>query len=522
MKLIRVLIPFLLLASASAQMPTWGGFLISRNWGSFAFSVSTGQNQVILCGVDSNPTTVSLSDTNGHVSFSLIDSTNPGGAGGIRIADFIGTVTSSGTTAITATGSAPSANGMECILVSNVSSTVDAHLSASTLFSGTPATISKSITTTKGQDFVWMYCEGFRNAGQFWNDATDTFDGDSNTNASGGAVHLISGAPGSTSISIHNSGNDQGACEVVALAASSFNIADTSLPTGALNKAYSYALNITGGASTYTCSITSGSLPAGMTFSSCALGGTPTSGGTFNLTFQASDGTSTPSKSLTLVINSTASTPAVVQFCTTLVGSCTFPGAVTVGNVFLSMGFRSRPANTTTWGVSNSCGDSLSNTLTWVGTTSLSGGSYAQFLFAGKIVSGGTEPSPLPGCGGGIFNAVTEFSGSQFFTDLYTQGITIPVAITTAVPNSMVVGLASNQQSSTTIAAVSPFTQIWSTSGTAQPGMAESELGASPGTFTPNFTSSASSFTQQDMAFRPSSTGIITNAGVPRKHGMVD
>jgi hypothetical protein len=79
-----------------------------------------------------------------------------------------------------------------------------------------------------------------------------------------------------------------------------------SLPNGTVGVAYSQTLSVTGGTSPYTWSIASGSLPAGLSFSSSGVvSGTPTSaiGPTF-ITFQVTDLTSaTAMKSLSFTIS---------------------------------------------------------------------------------------------------------------------------------------------------------------------------------------------------------------------------
>jgi hypothetical protein len=64
----------------------------------------------------------------------------------------------------------------------------------------------------------------------------------------------------------------------------------TSLPQATLGQAYSQTL-VSGGAPPYTLTVTSGSLPAGLTFtaSTGVLSGTPTTGGTFSFSVQVSD-----------------------------------------------------------------------------------------------------------------------------------------------------------------------------------------------------------------------------------------
>jgi uncharacterized protein YhjY with autotransporter beta-barrel domain len=81
------------------------------------------------------------------------------------------------------------------------------------------------------------------------------------------------------------------------------------LPNGAIATAYSQTITASGGAAPYTFAVTAGALPAGLTLSPAGtLSGTPTAGGTFNLTVTATDSSPFPgpfpgSQAYTLVIN---------------------------------------------------------------------------------------------------------------------------------------------------------------------------------------------------------------------------
>jgi hypothetical protein len=68
-------------------------------------------------------------------------------------------------------------------------------------------------------------------------------------------------------------------------------IVATSLPAGRVNVAYSAAEQATGGSGSYTWSIASGALPAGLTLSASSgtISGTPTASGTFSVTIAAAD-----------------------------------------------------------------------------------------------------------------------------------------------------------------------------------------------------------------------------------------
>lgn len=68
------------------------------------------------------------------------------------------------------------------------------------------------------------------------------------------------------------------------------SVAQTTLPAGLINAAYSQTLSASGGGAPYTFSLNSGALPAGLTLSpGGVLSGTPTASGNFNFTVRATD-----------------------------------------------------------------------------------------------------------------------------------------------------------------------------------------------------------------------------------------
>ena len=88
------------------------------------------------------------------------------------------------------------------------------------------------------------------------------------------------------------------------------------LPVGEVGVPYpSTALSATGGTAPYKWAITSGALPAGMTFSGGTLGGTPTAAGSGSITFQVTDAkgqTGSASLTLTVTAGPTITTPATL------------------------------------------------------------------------------------------------------------------------------------------------------------------------------------------------------------------
>ncbi len=69
------------------------------------------------------------------------------------------------------------------------------------------------------------------------------------------------------------------------------------LPNGTVGVVYSAMIDASGGTTPYSCSITSGTLPAGLSLTGCAVGGTPTTPGTSNITVMVTD-SSYPNKTV--------------------------------------------------------------------------------------------------------------------------------------------------------------------------------------------------------------------------------
>jgi uncharacterized protein (TIGR03437 family) len=90
-------------------------------------------------------------------------------------------------------------------------------------------------------------------------------------------------------------------------------VATTSpLPSGYVGGAYSQTLSATGGVSPYTWSVTSGSLPGGLTLSSGGtISGTPTAAGSFSFTVQVKD-SAAATATMTFALTITATAPPLI------------------------------------------------------------------------------------------------------------------------------------------------------------------------------------------------------------------
>jgi hypothetical protein len=82
-------------------------------------------------------------------------------------------------------------------------------------------------------------------------------------------------------------------------------VSTTSLPAGTVNHAYSANLAASGGTGTYSWSITTGTLPSGLSLNATtgAITGTPTTTGTSSFTATVNDGATTANRSLSITVN---------------------------------------------------------------------------------------------------------------------------------------------------------------------------------------------------------------------------
>jgi len=106
----------------------------------------------------------------------------------------------------------------------------------------------------------------------------------------------------------------------VAAASTPLTITTASLPNGSVGTAYSGTLAATGGTAPYIWSITSGSLPAGLSLNGSTISGTPTTAGTSSFTVQAKDSTGqTAIQALSITVSSSGPpTGTALNACQTI------------------------------------------------------------------------------------------------------------------------------------------------------------------------------------------------------------
>jgi Putative Ig domain len=77
--------------------------------------------------------------------------------------------------------------------------------------------------------------------------------------------------------------------ETIVIAAASLVLSQTTLPDGTVGIPYSATIGATGGTTPYTCAITSGTLPAGLTISGCVISGIPTTAQVSTISVKVTD-----------------------------------------------------------------------------------------------------------------------------------------------------------------------------------------------------------------------------------------
>src|SRR5258706_12745687 len=241
-----------------------------------------------------------------------------------------------GTDTITLNGTTSTPMMIVVELPSSVGCTLDGTAHTNGSYTGTPSTVTtSSITTSTNGDFIFSYISGREGNGRFF--PHDPILGlisasDGGSDAGG---YIISGVSGNSYNTIwDNINNTQGGWTIVALKPSSINIVTTKLPTGSIGVSYSYTLQAVGGIGAYTWSLSSGSLPGGLSInSSGVVSGTPTSGST-SPTFGITDGTNTTTTSLTLTINAITDTINFINSAAAASGETTpiSLGTVTINN----------------------------------------------------------------------------------------------------------------------------------------------------------------------------------------------
>jgi hypothetical protein len=211
-------------------------------------------------------------------------------------------------------------------------------------------------------------------------------------------------------------------------------ITTTSLPGGLATTTYSQALAASGGTSPYTWTITSGSLPNGLTLSSTgAISGAPTVSGTFSFVVQATDTTYPNAQTASQALSITLGAALLITTQSLNAGA--------VGQSYTQTLNASGGTSPYTWSVESGqlpsgialTGNTLSGTPTATGTSSFTlkvtdstsptvQAATASLSLTVGAAFGITSTSPLP----------TGLGGAAYLTKIQASGGTAPYTFTLA------------------------------------------------------------------------------------------
>ncbi len=194
------------------------------------------------------------------------------------------------------------------------------------------------------------------------------------------------------------------------------------LPSAAVGTAYSQAVSATGGSGVYTYSVSSGSLPAGLSLNASTglITGTPSAAGTSNFTVTATDGNgATGSRSFTFTVNpSLALNPATLpggtvgtaysQAMTATGGSGTYTFSVSAGS--LPAGLSLNPGTGLISGTPNSAAASMFTITATDSAGVTTSRSYGVTINAAIAVNPATLPN---GTAGTVYTAALSAIGGN-------------------------------------------------------------------------------------------------------------
>jgi hypothetical protein len=247
----------------------------------------------------------------------------------------------------------------------------------------------------------------------------------------------------------------------VVVAAPGLSITTTSLPAGKKSTKYSAILTATGGSPAYKWSLSSGKLPAGVTFASTGiLSGTPSVTGTFPLGFtvkDSSDHALTKSASLSMVVATASATESPLSITTRALPASTTgikysaslqaaggkpsyswsitSGKLPTGITFASTGVLSgTPTATGTFPITFAVRDSSSPGLTKSASISIavSAASKAALTITSATLAAGTD-------GSAYASQLKASGGSPSYTWSITSG-KLPAGLTLAATTGVISG----------------------------------------------------------------------------------
>ncbi len=226
--------------------------------------------------------TVSATGGTGSYTFSVSAGTLPAG---LSLTAATGVVSGTPTTAATSNFTITATDGLSATGSRAYSVTINAAITVNpvTLPNGTVGTAySQTVSATGGTgSYTFSVSAGTLPAGLSLNAATGAITGSPTTVATSNFTITATDGLAATGSRAYS---------VTINAAITVNPA--TLPNGTVGTAYSQTISATGGTSSYTFSVSAGSLPAGLSLNAAtgAITGTPTTAATSNFTITATDG----------------------------------------------------------------------------------------------------------------------------------------------------------------------------------------------------------------------------------------
>jgi hypothetical protein len=294
-----------------------------------------------------------------------------------------------------------------------------------------------------------------------------------------------------------------------------------SLPAGTLGQAYSQALSTSGGTAPLNCSVATGSLPSGLSFSGCTISGTPSASGTFTAIAADANGTvSSASASLSITVTGPVGVtllstsycqPGISWPSTSPYTACNLTTAAPAGSTII-VGFatyNSAGTSSTMTGVTDSNGDTFFQVANARSTSTQSGSGYwDDFWYAPNVPAQVTSVSPKPSqtVNGNLFvwivsnvNSVNAAGAENATTG--TSGTPFGAAVTTTAAATFIATLLHPDINGNPTTVNAP-----SISDSVVDGMGWAHLiTSSAGTYTPQWNQSATTYAGSTVAFSSSS-----------------
>jgi len=227
-----------------------------------------------------------------------------------------GTPTTAGTSAFTVqVKDAKNSTGTKSLSIAIAAATQPPSITTTSLPGGTVSTAYSTTLAASGgkSPYTWSVTSGSLPAGLSLGSTTGTISG--TPTASGTA---------SFNVQVKDANNNTATKSLTLSVVAPLQVTTSSLPNGQVGSSYSAFLVASGGATPYTWSVSSGTLPGGLTLSASSgqISGTPTTTGTSSFTIQVKDsGNSTATKALSFTI--TAGTQPLSITTTSLSGGQT-------------------------------------------------------------------------------------------------------------------------------------------------------------------------------------------------------